>query len=1275
MKKFSIKYLPLLFLLLPLLVAGQGKTQHKLIHWTDIREVSFDGGTFEILNFTDAVIDDAFGILPVYQEMLEINTPGLTHQFEIDELVFVPFDNQNAIQGLPDIGLVTYEVQSYSDLAVISGKSYNTFKLLPIRINQHTGQFEKLVQFNLNIIPLIGEPTILKSTSVFAENSVLSSGEWYKISVKENGIYKITYAQLKEMGLDIDNLDPQNIKLYGNGGGMLPERNSDFVYDDLHENAILVEDGNDGSFDESDYILFYGEAPVAWEYEPLKLAFKHIGHRYSDYTYYFITVAEDAGKRIQTLEQSSHPASETYTSFHDFGYHEINQKNLIHSGAEWYGEEFGDVLSYHFPFEFPNIDTTYSSYFVADVAARSIILSKLKISFNEDSLTSISIPAIPAQSVIIYANTIKKSKRFNASSDVIDIRVDYNKPHENSLSWLNYIELNVKRDLTYTGRQLFFRNINSIGPGRISEFKISTVTPVFYVWDVTNPLEPKNIDNTQNGETYTFTVETDSLREFIGFENEGFLTSEFVGMVENQNLHALQNHDFIIISHPDFIDQAERIKALHEEFDDMQICLVKPQQIFNEFSSGSQDPAAIRNFVKMIYQRSGTPSQLKYLLLFGDGSYDPKNNPETNKNFVMTYQSKQSLKLTSSYVTDDFFGLMDPNEGQDANGNVDIGIGRLPANTAEEAKNMVDKIENYMRFSEQTQGSWRNKMCFMADDEDYNLHFYQADTVLAKNVARMDPSVNINKIYLDAFQQISTSGGDRYPEANAALNKQMEEGAIIFNYTGHGGELGWCGEKVLQVSDINSWTNFDALPLFITATCEFSRFDNPSMASAGELVLLNPNGGGIALLTTTRLAFAQSNLTLNRRIYDTLFRSNRGNYPRLGDLIKFSKTPSNTNIRNFVLLGNPALELAFPKYDVVTETINGRAVDSFTDTLNANNLVTVSGYISDYTDQRNIVDDFDGMIYPVLYDKAVSLMTLGNDPKSSPAEFQVQDRVLYKGKVSVKNGKFSFSFIIPKDISYQYGNAKLSYYAADSLRDASGYYDQFILGGYDGSTATDDIGPDINMFLNDSLFIDGSTINNSPILIAHLSDPGGINTFSSGVGHDIVATLDEMSNNTILLNSYFQPEIDDFTSGKIIFPFVNLSEGKHKLELKAWDMFNNSSSAVIDFYVSNSLNMDLNHVLNFPNPFSDETWFTFRHNQFSEDINVEIRIFNFSGQLVTIFKPQEVITNGYSIEPIYWNGEDNGGNKLNPGLYFYKIIVGNELGYQAERTQKLVISK
>lgn len=1264
------------FLLLSTVFALEnGKIVQKKISWTGTEKMVINGASIKTLGFIGAVNEIDFGLLPVFTERFLMQTPGPTFRFQVLNPVFQPFKDQSVFNDLSDSELIGTEIQTRSDVTTYRDLNYSIFNLLPIRFNVQTGLFEKLISFDLSVTQdADNNQHATRHKLDFAANSVLAQGDWFKIAVLKSGIYKVTYQQLKDLGMDVDAVDPLTLKIYGNGAGMLPEKNADYRLDDLQEDAIVVEDGQDGSFDDGDYILFYGESQTTWKFVPLKLAFTHTTNKYSDTTFYFITSGQGHGKRIPKIPQSQNPVTKTITSFADYACHEIDTRNLIKSGAEWYGEEFSDVLSYDFTFSFPNLVTDYSNYFAADVAARSGVVSKFKISINGDSATVANIPAVVLNSPVYFANSLLKNFRFNSATDDIVVNLTFLLPDNNSIGWLNYIEINVMRDLTFTGTQMLFRDFSNVGQGNVSEYVISQPPDQLRVWDVTNPIEPSEVEIDNTVETVRFSLDADTLRQFIGFDNQDFLSPDLLGKIENQNLHAVESCDFIIVSPAAFMQQAERLKALHEELDGMQVTIAEPKQIFNEFSSGSPDPVAIREFVKMIYEKSGTPPQLKYLLLFGDGSYDPKNRLNENHNFILTYQSMQSLKPTSSYVTDDFFGLMDDNEGVDANGNVDLGIGRFPVNTLEESKDIVDKIEHYMRFSSSVQGNWRNKFCFIADDEDYNLHFYQADTVLAKDVALKDPTANINKIYLDAFQQETTSSGYSYPGANAALNKQIEDGALLVNYTGHGGELGWTTERVLQISDINSWTNFDKLPVFITATCEFSRFDNPGLPSAGELVLLNPAGGGIALFTTTRLAFAGVNLTLNKRIYDTLFRATPGAYPKLGDLIMFSKTPSNTNTKNFHLLGDPALSLAFPKYNIVTDSINGHVAGMVRDTLFANSTVKICGHISDLNDATQVIQNFNGTISPVLYDKAITYMTLGNDPKSSPEPFKIQNRILYEGKVSVVDGLFEFSFIVPKDISYEFGNGKLSYYGANNTSDAAGFYYSFIIGGFDENASSDNKGPDIQLYLNDTSFISGNTLYNNPVMYAHLSDPQGINASGSGIGHDIVAVIDGNTNQSIILNDLFEPDINSYQSGQVVLPLQALTLGTHSLELKAWDMFNNSSSRTIEFIISDSIEMNISQVFNFPNPFKKDTWFTFHHNQYGTVLNVQIDIYNFNGQLVRTIGPGKVSTAGYSIEPIYWDGTDEGGSKLRPGFYFYRLKVKNEMGSHTERLQKMIIS-
>lgn len=1264
----------LLFFFLSRFISGQEQVISENISWVDLQTFYVSNQEVKTLHFDNAVNDDAFGLLPVYFRLFPIENPGTTYQFEIIRQEFVSFDDQNLLPDVLDIDLVDENLHLASEMVTLRNKQYCQLKLLPLRTNPETGLFEKLVSFQIKAVLVPDRETEYSPVRhTFTENSVLAEGDWFKIGVTETGIFKLTYEDLSLMGMNLSGVNPDHIRLYGNGGEMLPERNSDFRYDDLQENAIWVEDGDDGSFDAADYILFYGQGTLSWKYVPLRLAFEHERHRYDEKNYYFITLKEGIGKRIQLHQPVTSPVGQVVHKYNDFACFSLDSMNLINSGAVWYSHEFSDFTSRTYEFNFPKRDVTESVFISCDFAARSFVNSNFDVYTNGAFLVNVPIQAVPQGSVSKFGNEMNKTRRIAIENDQnLTFEVIYDKPTPESAGWLNYIEVNVVNQLEFSDGQLDFRNNFVMNQDSITEFKISKAGNTLSVWDVSDLLNVKSMDVTIADDTCSFKANTSTLKEFVAFDNSLFYQPEFIEKVEVQNIHALASADFIIISHPDFLEQAARLKALHEEIDQMTVHLVTPQEIYNEFSSGKQDPGALRDFVRMIYEKSADPPQLKYLLLFGDGSFDPKNRIENNKNFVVTYQSKQSLMYTTSYVTDDFFGLMDPNEGVDAVGNVDIGIGRLPVNTIDDAKVLVDKFEHYMTLSPESQGQWKNTICFVADDEDDNLHLYQADTVLVNIVARNNSTININKIYFDAYKQQSTSVGNRYPDATFELNRQVNEGALFVNYTGHGGEIALAHERVLQIQDILSWENKDKMPIFITATCEFTPYDNPALISAGEQVILNPNGGGVGLMSTTRIAFASSNLTLNRRIYDTLFRSNPYSYPRLGDLIRFSKTPSSTNIRNFTLFGNPALRIALPEHNIIIDSINGVEAGATRDTLRAGSRVTFSGYIASYFN-GSIITGFEGYILPVLYDKPSKITTLANDPKSQPYQFSLQKDILYHGKYSVKNGRFSFSFVIPKDIAYDFGNGKLSLYASDGNTDASGYFNSFIIGGFSENTE-DNTGPDIELYLNDKMFENGMTVNNDPVMHAKLSDPSGINSFEAGIGHDIMAELFGPIQMTLILNDKFEQTMDDFTTGTITLPFINLINGSYSLQLKAWDMLNNSSTVVIQFNVSDSINVNLEQVVNYPNPFSDFTWFTFHHNQFEAPLEVKISIYNVNGGLVKTIGPLTANSNGYYIEPIKWEGITDGGSKLNPGLYVYTLDVTNQKGDIRRMMQKLIIS-
>jgi hypothetical protein len=1275
--KMIITRLHKLALLIPflyILASANAQPGSVQLNWQGVQTELINGVKVNTLNFTNATNADQWGTLPVYIQKVEMPAPGLAYEFDVTDPVFSALEiNPDEIE---DIDLISDKPEWETEIVSVRGSQSLYFKLLPIKYNPETGQYEKLMSFNLEkkVVPanfMAGED----QTYEFAETSVLATGDWFKISVEEEGIHQVTWNDLDELGVNTSGLQSDYIALYGNGGGMLPQRNADPRDDDLIENAIMVFDGDDGTFDPGDYFLFYGESPHEWVPDEPDDVFLHTKNLYTNQNFYFITIGQEPGKRIMSVEQSGLIAEKVLTTYNDYAVHEKNDKSLIKSGIEWYGEEFNEITEQEFFFPFPNRDITQEINIEGDFAARSTSVSSFSVFINQDSVFSDNVSAIPANSITKFANPSSESAWFMADeTQDLTVKLKLNKKEGvDAIGWLNYLQLNVKSHLQFDGNQFGFRNFEAHKEGFPVEFRINGTSQSFVVWDVTDPHNPIEIVMLHEQGTSKFTIASDHLMEFWGFNGTDHKRPGLEGSVENQNLHGLTSADFIIVTHPDFADQANRLKEIHEEVDGMEVIVADLYEIYNEFASGAPDITAIRDFVRMIYTRSD--GKLKYLLLFGDGSYDPLDRLDYNLSFIPTFQSNQSLWYTSTYVTDDYFGLMDPEEGKDAFGNVDLGIGRFAVNTPEEAKLMVDKVENYMHMSPQIQGSWRNSLTFIADDEDNNLHLYQADTILVARIQKKNSCVNINKIYLDAYRQQTSASGHTYPEVNNDINKQVNEGTLIVNYTGHGGELGLAHEKVVQISDILSWDNWNTQPVFVTATCEFSRFDNPGLTSAGELVLLNSNGGGIALYTTTRLAFASSNLLLNKRLYDTLFRAYPNHVPRLGDLMMFSKTPSNTNIRNFVLLGNPALKLAFPGYKIVADSINGVPVDQFTDTLNANGNLTVSGHIESYTNQGEIINDFNGTIYPKLFDKPTVVKTLGNDPRSFPFNFEAQNSILYKGKATVKDGRFKFSFVLPMDISYQFGVGKLSFYAADSLRDANGYFDGLIIGGINQDATADQSGPGIELYLNDPETPLPEEINPNPVLFARLSDPSGINFTGNGIGHDIMLTLNGDTYNAKNLNSLFEPSMDDYTSGSIVLPFSGLPNGEHILELKAWDMFNNSSTATITFTVADSIGVDLMEVYNYPNPFDDYTWFTFNHNQFEGDLSVEIEIYNFYGQHVRTIGPEKVFTNGYAIEPVYWNGDSDGGAKLQPGIYFYTLKVTNEQGHSTERIQKMIISE
>jgi len=1168
----------------------------------------------------------------------------------------------------PDqIKLLTYPLQPSAVLSPVV--SYGTergdiiamLNFKPVVVNPEGG-IMRLKSFTIDLvyIPAKAAEKLLKSTK-YASHSVLAQGDWYKIKLDKTGIYKLTYADIQSMGIDMSKVKPNAIRLFGNGGGSLPEANSIYRPDDLTENAIKVITANPDVFAAGDYILFYGTSPDKITYNKTAKIFEHTKNIYSDYTYYFLNFDGGIGLRIENQEQSTSKPTHVTTSFLQSAFYEKDQINLINSGKDWVGERMDKNAPVFEPpvFSFSNINTGKQAWIRYRLVARSSEQSTFTVNVNEKSISS---PSFSQFGTYDYAYDIIETREFIPESDKTKVSFRYN-GDESSIAWLDWVELNFPRNLKYEGGQLIFSDPYSISNANVTDFQIQSISPDIRVWEITNPLKVKSIIGKQQGGIYSFVQSTDTLRQFIAWDNTAFLSVTFSEKVANQDLHGITSADLLIVSHKDYLAQANRLAEFHRTFDKLKVSVVSNEQVYNEFSSGSPDIAAIRDFSRLLYNRPDKGNKLRYLLLFGDGTFDFKDRIPANTNRVLTFQTKESLNTVNSIASDDFYGLLDSNEGNDAIGLIDIGIGRFPVNTTEQAKMAVDKCLFYATNSEANMGEWRNKICFVADDGDGNLHFRQVEKEILPLIEQYAPVYNVVKIYLNAYKQVTTPSGERVPEANAAIKSNIEKGVLTINYTGHGGEQGWAEESILSIKEIVAWSNYKNMPIFMTATCEFSRYDNPKFVSAGEYVFLNPLGGAIAMFTSTRLSASGTNLSLTNYFYDTLFSKYNNGFPRFGDVIASAKNRVGDGydallIRNFVLLGDPALKLAYPRNNVITTQINGHITGLEADTLSAMSPVEIKGFVGDQA--GNKLTNFNGKIDIKVFDKVRELTTLGAEVQAGdyPESYTLQDNYIYQGRATVTYGDFTVNFIVPRDINYSYGQGKISYYAHNGTTDATGYNNQILIGG-SGNKSTDNIGPQISLFIDNLNFKNGGITSETPFLIAKLSDESGISSLSNSIGHDIVATIDNDNTTSVVLNNSYQADLDSYRSGIVKYKFADLTEGMHTLTLKAWDVFNNSSEATIRFEVLKNMQITIISMNAFPNPFRTEVNVEFQINLLDAAVSAYLEVFNSNGSLVSSTDARLLLSQGYKTDVLTWNGRTSSGATLPPGVYLVVVKAGN----------------
>jgi hypothetical protein len=1118
--------------------------------------------------------------------------------------------------------------------------------------------------------------------------SVLSSGTWIRFGVTSNGIYKIDYDYLQKAGINVGSIDPRNIKIYGNGGKMLPQSNNTPRPIDLTENAIRVIGEGDGKFDKGDYILFYGQTPDTYHYDQGISKFIYEKNIYSDTAYYFLTIGNTRGKRI-TNQNNSGTSFTQISHFDDFLIHEQDLENLLSnvehsqgagSGRLWLGERFDNFNSNRtFSFQIPGLRSNVPLNLTSSVVTReSFGPSSFTLEIGNKSIGTQTFSALSDGRYNIKGamNTETFSVPFNdipSPRNQISIKLTFNRSfNHRSLGYLNYLLIHCQRNLQVYGNQTIFRSIASLNHAN-STFVIDNASSSLNIWDITNPLEPRSQQFNLSDGKARFGTNTTSLKEFVAFTGASFPSPGAPRSVSNQNLRGITSiPDMVIVAHPLFRNEAQRLASFRQKHSKLDVLVVTTNQVYNEFSSGAQDISAIRDFMKFLYDKNEQNPKLKYLLLFGRCSFDYKNRVRNNTNFVPTYQSRESFHPIFSYSSDDYFGFLDNEEGEwieTTNGDheLNIGVGRFPVRDLEEAKAIVDKTIHYHTAV----GSWKNNIVFVADEGDGNLHQKDAD-LLAEFIDTTYAQYNVQKIYLDAYPQITTPRGHQAPAVNQAINQAIDKGSFIVNFTGHGSINGWTSKEVLNKSMIASWRNRDKLPLFITATCEFGRYDTPGQFSAGEQLLTTPLGGGIAIVTTTRPVFSSSNYLLNEAFYKHVFEQEDNRYATLGEVFKKTKNNSLSGSinRNFSLLGDPSLVLAYPKENIILQKVNDSPIDEQNDTLKALSKIKLKGYIVSPFDEKKITS-FNGILDVIVYDKADEFETLGNH--GPVMTFKQRDNRLFNGKVSVKGGEFTFEFVVPKNIDYSLGQGKISMYAVthDQTSDASGSCLRLPIGGSDENAKMDSAPPKIKLFLNDTTFVNGGVTGSSPLLLAKLSDESGINITNRGIGQGIIAYISQ--NKVISLNEHYTTKLDSYTTGWVTYPLQDLPEGNHSIRLKAWDTHNNSSEAVLDFIVTNDAKLALNRVFNFPNPLSNHTSFVIEHSRAGESLEVQILIYAQTGEIVK--KISGIFDNSnYRIEDINWDGRNESGGKIQKGVYIYKVIVRSLLdGAKNQSVQKLVI--
>ena len=1103
--------------------------------------------------------------------------------------------------------------------------------------------------------------------------SVLAKGEWYQFKVAESGIYKIGYKQLREIGVDVKNVNPRLLNIYGNRGRMLPQSNDAPREHDLTENAVFVSGEDDGSFDQGDYLLFYaegaGEKKIDLEHQSIDIE----PHLYDRFNYYYLTIGQKPGLRIRQDTVDLDNTGAIINTYDDYIFHKRSLKNLLASGRKWYGEEMveGESVSFELPVSHMARDGH------ASLRAAVMSTSKREATFgfylNEAKIGTIATDKVEFYAFGDQAQENKALFEFDAGllpdAGPLKLRISFD-DLSGDPGYLDYFLFHFQKQLIAGNTPLQFRSFASL-KFALTNFQVTGMNDDMRVWDISNPSSALELPFTLNGNTGNIIIQTDKLKEIVVFDPTSLPTPAFAGKVPNQNLHGLKTPELLIITTTAFLNEAERLAGFRASNDNLSTAVVDLKTIYHEFSSGKKDVTAIRDFVRHLHRKS---DRLKYLLLFGDASYDYLSDDEDLTGVVPTYQSRNSLHNVFSYASDDYFAFMDDDEGnwQETNSlaqpqhDLDIGVGRLPVNNQQEARIVVDKLISYAKNENDGQ-AWRNRIIFVADDGEANKFQHQSD-YLASTLESGHPGYLVDRVFVDAFPIEDSNGRKSAPRVRERIDQYVNEGILMLDFIGHGGETGLTNEAILDLESIDSWENGNKLPVILTATCEFGRHDNWELASGAEKALFKEKGGAIALFTNSRPAIVNTNFDVSKAFYENAFNDNQGQKPRLGDILRKTKNQSAFGVvnRNFVLLGDPSMQLAYPQYDVVITDVNG---SPGLDTLQSFSKVKMVGEIRGGS---SVITDFDGVLEITLYDQKALLTTIGNG-NNTPMTYQNWENLLVKGAVSIKSGRFEISFTVPGGLEQGIKEGKMVLYAYkdDSGRDGAGSYTNLKIQNQGQTGNPDNEGPEINLSIDFDEFENGGLVGENITLRVELKDESGIN-LSAGTENGIVAFFDDESEEKIQLNRFYQPVLDDFTSGSLSYRISGLSPGTHSLTVAASDNLNNRSFATVDFTVVEGDFTLLQNFIAYPNPATDLVNFEFNYKNAPDDLPAILLIYSSKGELVKVVE-KSFTDHSQGKQVIQWDRTNTRGEITMPGLYFYDFYLRSLLNSQANKKGKILL--